>query len=544
MRTYGSLGLVATTIAVNVAVLGAIRWTAAAVWVPAAAVNTGSPALAAPAASRGPGKAKAEPAAAAERAGEVQPKAAAERWRGRVQTGEGAQASFDFVVEFTGGLADKQGTITIPSQNVRGGKLSKLSVHDKAINFTFVPEGSPEALGAVFTSLVRDFDPDSASGSVLQNGVVYPIELARIQPGEEVAIGPKRPQTPKPPFPYRTSEVAFTSGAGDAAVKLAGTLTLPEADRFKPPYPAVVFITGSGPQDRDETIFDHKPFAVLADALARAGVASVRYDDRGVGESGSTVTDPLGELSTTDDFARDALAAAALLASHAEIDGKRVGILGHSEGALAAAMAAAEHPRAIAFVIMMAGQGANGETVLTQQMRAIALASGAPMSYVEQVSLLQAEMLRLAKAKDAEKVRPAIEKLALAQMGLTSLDQLRAKQKEAVVASLDAQAEAMMAPWMQRWLAIEPREYLAKLQGRVLVLQGGLDTQAVAAENVTAILSALATARKAEVTVRVFPNLNHFMQAAQTGSPEEYATIEQTIDPAAVRTIVEFASDQ
>lgn len=538
MRTQRGFGqtMAIVTVSILLAGIGAAAWAEGLTPAPAAATPT-PPAAVQPTA---PTAAKPEQAGANQGQPAAQPKAAVDRWRGRVQTGEAANDSFDFVVQFTGGLADKRGTITIPSQNVRDGKLSKLSVHDKAMNFTFVPDGAPEALGAVFTSLVRDFDPDSASGSVLQNGVVYPVELARIQPGEEVAIGPKRPQTPKEPLPYRTSEVVVSSGSGESAVKLAGTLTLPEAAKFKPPYPAVVFITGSGPQDRDETIFDHRPFAVLADALARAGVASVRCDDRGVGGSGNIASDPLGQLSTTDDFARDALAGVAMLAGNAEIDSKRIGLLGHSEGALAAAMAAAEQPGSVAFVVMMAGQGTNGEAVLKQQMRALAIAGGAPMSYVEQVGALQAELLRLARDKETEKIRPAIEKLAMAQMGLTSMDQLRAKQKEALMASLDAQAKAMLAPWMQRWLALEPREYLIKVRGRVLVLQGGLDTQVVAAENVPAIVSALTASGKAEVTVRVLPKLNHLLQPARTGAPDEYASIEQTMDPAAVQAVVEF----
>jgi len=538
MRTQQSVGRTRAmvTLSVLLAGAGAAAWADGSNQAPAPATP---PAAAPPTV---PAAAKPEQAGTSQTQGQpaAQPKAAVDRWRGRVQTGEGANDFFDFVVQFTGGLADKRGTITIPSQNVRDGKLTKLSVHDKAMNFTFIPDGAPEALGAVFKSLVRDFDPDSASGSVLQNGVSYPIELARIQPGEEVAIGPKRPQTPKEPLPYRTSEVVVTSGSGESAVKLAGTLTLPDAAKFKPPYPAVVFITGSGPQDRDETLFDHKPFAVLADALARAGVASLRCDDRGVGGSGNIASDPLGQLSTTDDFARDALAGVSMLAGNAEIDSKRIGLLGHSEGALAAAMAAAEQPGSVAFVIMMAGQGTNGEAVLKQQMRALAIAGGAPMSYVEQVGTLQAELLRLARAKETEKIRPAIEKLAMAQMGLTSMDQLRAKQKEALMASLDAQAKAMQAPWMQRWLALEPREYLMKLRGRVLVLQGGLDTQVVAAENVPAIVSALTASGKAEVTVRVLPKLNHLLQPARTGSPDEYAATEQTMDPAAVQAVVEF----
>ena len=457
-------------------------------------------------------------------------------WVGKVQVAENPDQFLDCSVTFTGALAERVGTISIPAQNAKNLKLTRLSVHDKGMLFTLLPAGAPLATAAVFALTTNETDRTVASGTMMQNGRAFPITLQLLPEGQQSDIGPKRPQTPKAPLPYRTSEVAVTSGEGDRKVTLAGTMVLPDEAKFSPPYAAVVFVTGSGPQDRDETLFDHKPFAVLADALARAGIASLRTDDRGVGGS----TSPNAGNDTTDDFAADALANVAFCAQDKGIDPKRIGILGHSEGALVAAMAAANAPKAVGFIVMMAGQGTNGGEVLKQQTRALAMAGGAPMDYIKKVLPLHAELVSLIPGKDEAKIRAAIDALALAQMGIKSFDDLRVKQREATVAMLDQQTKAMLAPWMQRWVTLDPMEYFAKLSCPVMLLQGGIDRQVVAEDNLPPIVASLAKTGNTDVTVRLIPGLNHLMQRAMTGVPAEYATIEQTIDPRAIEAVVEW----
>jgi len=459
-------------------------------------------------------------------------------WVGKVQIAENPDSFLDCSVKFTGSLAERAGTISIPAQNAKDLKLMRLSVHDKGMAFTLLPPGAPEATAAVFALTTNENDRTFASGTMTQNGRAFPITLQLLPEGQQADIGPKRPQTPKAPLPYRTSEVTITSGEGDAAAKLTGTLVLPDEAKFPPPYPAVVFITGSGPQDRDETLFDHKPFAVLADALAKAGIASLRTDDRGVGGSTSTKASSGPGSDTTDDFAADALANVAFCAQDKNIDANRIGLLGHSEGALVAAIAAASAPKAVGFIVMMAGQGTNGGEVLKQQTRALAMAGGAPMEYVKTVSALHAELVALISGKDEAKIREAMDALALAQMGIKSLEDLRLKQRESLVAMLDQQTKAMLSPWMQRWIVLEPTEYFAKLSCPVMVLQGGIDRQVVAEDNLPPTVAALARAGNTDVTVRLIPGLNHLLQKATTGVPAEYASIEQTMDEGAIDAVV------
>ena len=455
-------------------------------------------------------------------------------WVGKVQIAENPDQFLECSVRFTGTLAERVGTISIPAQNAKDLKLTRLSVHDKGMAFTLLPAGAPEATAAVFALTTNETDRTVASGTMTQSGKAFPITLQLLPEGQQPDIGPKRPQTPKAPLQYRTSEVTIVSGEGSTQATLAGTLVLPDEAKFPPPYAAVVFVTGSGPQDRDETLFDHKPFAVLADALAKAGIASLRTDDRGVGKS----TSPNAGNDTTDDFAADALANVAFCAQDKNIDAKRIGILGHSEGALVAAMAAANAPKAVGFIVMLAGQGTNGGEVLNQQTRALAMAGGAPAEYVNKVSPLHAELVSLIPGKDEAKIRAAIDALALVQMGIMSFADLRVKQREATVAMLEQQTKAVLAPWMQRWVTLDPTEYFVKLSCPVMLLQGGIDRQVVAEDNLPPIVASLAKAGNTDVTVRLIPGLNHLMQKAMTGTPAEYATIEQTIDPRAIEAIV------
>ena len=188
-----------------------------------------------------------------------------------------------------------------------------------------------------------------------------------------------RPQTPKKPYPYPAEDVTFENKT--AGIKLAGTLTLPKGDG---PFPAVVLISGSGAQDRDETLFGHKPFLVIADHFARNGIAVLRFDDRGVGKSGGKQ-----EGATSADFATDAHAAVKYLQGRKEIDPKRIGLMGHSEGGLIAPMVAADHPDDVGFIVLLAGPGLPGDEVLRSQLEAILKASGVGTEKIELMKRLQ-----------------------------------------------------------------------------------------------------------------------------------------------------------
>lgn len=321
---------------------------------------------------------------------------------------------------------------------------------------------------------------------------------------------PDRPQTPRPPFPYAAEAVAFDSAPG---VRLAGTLTLPEGPG---PFPAVVLIQGSGLHDRDETLFGHKPFLVLADALTRRGIAVLRYDKRGVGGSTGKPLEATGE-----DYAVDAEAAVAFLSGRRDIDAQRIGLIGHSEGGIVAPMVAAGDPK-IAFVVMMAGSGVPGDELLVAQNRAILKAMGGSDAAADVAEQLNRKVYDIAKsdASDAEGTRKIEAVLTGAGM---AAEQARGGAAQSASA------------WVRWFLRYDPRPALSKLRCPVLALDGSEDVQVVASQNLPAIRAALRD--DPDATVLELPGLNHLFQTADTGLPAEYGRIRETIAPAALKLI-------
>ena len=322
--------------------------------------------------------------------------------------------------------------------------------------------------------------------------------------------GPARPQTPKPPFSYRTEEVFVDSAPG---VKLAGTLTLPQG---KGPFPAVVMITGSGAQDRDETILGHKPFAVIADRLTRDGIAVLRMDDRGFAKStGNFAT------ATDDDFAVDTAADVAFLRTRPDIDPKRVGLIGHSEGGLVAPKVAAKDPK-IAFVVLMAGPGVPLAEVLRAQRAKLMPAMGASPELIRKSqALVDRVVLAMKDAKDEADARARALQAAKAEGG----DLIPEAQRQAAAVQLSS-------GWMRNLLDYDPAPTLAKVKCPILALNGSKDGQVIPDQNLPAIRAA--TRGNPDVTITELPGLNHLFQTANTGAVGEYADIEQTVAPIAL----------
>jgi pimeloyl-ACP methyl ester carboxylesterase len=333
-----------------------------------------------------------------------------------------------------------------------------------------------------------------------------------------------RPQTPTPPFPYDSTEVQFDSL--DSGVRLAGTLTLPKGTGK---VPVVLLISGSGAQDRDETIAGHKPFLVLADHLTRAGIAVLRVDDRGVGGSSAKGL----ESATTHDFALDARGGVRFLEGHARIDPARIGLLGHSEGGIVATLAVAEEPR-IKFIVLLASTGVPGETIIVEQVRLGAMAAGAPKAVADAAAREQATVLKAAleAGRSADPEQALLEHLR--RKPPSSMAGLPAKQREVALTST---AKVMASPWYQTFLTLDPAEPLAKVQCPVLALAGSKDTQVPPDMNLAAIEQALARAGNDDVTARRLQGLNHLFQHATTGSVAEYGSIDETLAPEALETI-------
>jgi uncharacterized protein len=340
-----------------------------------------------------------------------------------------------------------------------------------------------------------------------QEGVSYPLELRRISRVEDVP----RPQIPRAPFPYREEAVTFPSPA--PCVTLAGTLTLPPGAG---PHPAVALIGGSGPNGRDEVLLRHPVFLVWADYLTRRGLAVLRYDKRGVGESTGSFEAVAGK-----DLADDAEGAWQFLRSRPDLDPARIGLVGHSEGSTLAPMVAAAHP-GVAFLALAGAPGVPGDQLLLVQKEAVGRVAGT--SEAE----LAAERAQ-GEAVDAmihrEKDSPALE---------GDLQQLLQDQHVPQAAQA---AKAIATPWFRSFMTTDPQPFLEKVTCPVLALTGGLDLQVPAAQNLPRLEAALRTAGNPDVTIVVLPGLNHLLQEAKTGSPVEYGEIEQTASPAALAVL-------
>ena len=332
-------------------------------------------------------------------------------------------------------------------------------------------------------------------------------------------------QSPQKPYPYDAVEVSYENKK--AGVKFAGTLTLP---RTGAPHAAVLLITGSGPQDRDESFAGHKPFLVLADYLTRRGIAVLRVDDRGVG--GSTGS---ADVGTTNDFAGDALAGVDFLKSHGEIDPERIGLVGHSEGGIVASLAAAQSDD-VAFIVLMAGPGVPGIDVVISQSYAGAKAMGASD---EGAAMNRDLTLLMVDAVMHEKETPAAEKRF--EQHLAALMSTWSEAQKAAMISLRPQLQAQMravaSPWFRVFLTLDPKAPLAQVQRPVLAINGDLDTQVLPRENLAAIVEALESGGNPDYTVALLPRLNHLFQTAKTGAMGEYAQIPETMAPPALETI-------
>ncbi len=328
----------------------------------------------------------------------------------------------------------------------------------------------------------------------------------------------KRPQTPKGPFPYDEIQVNYDSLSPD--VKLAGTLTAPKG---KGPHPAVLLITGSGSQDRDETIFGHKPFFVIADYLTRRGIAVLRVDDRGVGGSKGTLE------ATSADFAEDVKAGLAFLKSRPEIDAKKLGLLGHSEGGLIALMVAAES-KDTAFIVLLAGSAFTGKEILFQQGDALMKVSGA----TEKERVLQRQIQEslfsiVSSTADDAAAHKAMQE-AVAEFAKTQDEETRKRLEENEQATKSGYA-TLTGKWFRFFLDYDPAKAAERVTCPVLALNGEKDLQVLPKENLGAISAALKKSGNKDFEVREYPRLNHLFQTCQTGAVSEYGQIEETISP-------------
>tara|TARA_B100001245_G_C22885103_1_gene425802 strand:+ start:799 stop:2205 length:1407 start_codon:yes stop_codon:yes gene_type:complete len=439
------------------------------------------------------------------------------RWQGSV-------VGLGFIVTFApeeDGSGYKA-TMDIPAQGLSGAELTNVVYSETEIAFT-LSIAPPN--GATWRA-TRQVGATAAEGEFEQGGNVVPFTMELVPDGK--VLGPRRPQTPEPPFAYDEREVAYTSEAD--GTKLAGTLTVPRGDG---PFPAVLLITGSGAQNRDEEVFGHKPFLVIADHLTSNGIAVLRVDDRGIG--GST-----GEMlmATSEDFASDVLAGVHFLTEQSEIDPSRIGLIGHSEGGIIAPMVAAASDD-VAFIVLLAGSATPGRDLMIMQLAAVQRSNGLPEGNVEQQIEAQRSLLELAsEGAGLPALTVAVAELVRIQMSNTVEGQRPSI--EDLKPGIEAQARLLTTPWWRFFLAYDPRTALREVQCPVLAINGSLDVQVPPGPNLDAIRDALAEAGNDDITVEELGGLNHLFQTATTGSPTEYAEIEETFAPAVLDLITSW----
>jgi len=359
-------------------------------------------------------------------------------------------------------------------------------------------------------------------GTFRQNGMSFPLDL-----GREVLEGTKalRPQEPAKPYSYYTEEVKFENKKDK--VTLAGTLSLPSKEGN---YPVAILISGSGPQNRDEEIMSHKPFLVIADHLTKNGIAVLRYDDRGTAQSTGDFN-----AATSREFATDVEAAISYLKTRKEVNVKKIGLIGHSEGGLIAPMVAADS-KDVAFIVLLAGPGIPGDQIMIKQNRLIGKAGGIPDQALDKSEQMNRKVYAVLKQKlDLAETKKQIKVLLEEDHNNAPAEQrLSDRDKEAVISRM---VNSIVSPWTHFFLTYDPAPALEKVKCPVLALNGENDLQVPPKENLEAIKIALEKGGNENFTTKELPNLNHLFQESKTGSPNDYGKIEQTFSPSALSEV-------
>lgn len=396
-------------------------------------------------------------------------------------------------------------------QGAKDLQLSDISLKDGVFHFEFKPGG------ASYEGKLSE-DGREVSGNWTQRGHSVPLTFQRVEKPPET----RRPQDPQKPYPYDEEDVAYDNKAA-SGVRLAGTLTIP---RGAGPFPAVVLITGSGPQNRDEELLGHRPFLVLSDHLTRHGIEVLRVDDRGIAKS-------TGDFSkaTTEDFATDVMASIEFLKSRKEVNQKQIGLIGHSEGGIIAPMVAAKSTD-IAFIVLMAGTSLTGEQIIYLQSALISKAAGATDAQLAKNRKIEESMFAVLKQeKDDEVARKKLQEI------LTQANAEENSGEKIDQAAIDAQVKSFASPWFRFFATYDPKPALSRVKCPVLILNGSNDLQVPPSGNLPGMVEALEAGGNKDYEVVKLPMLNHLFQTSETGSPADYSKISETIAPVALETM-------
>lgn len=431
-------------------------------------------------------------------------------WLGSLDTGA---AKLRVVFHVSAGPDGLIATFDSLDQNLVGASVRDLRVTGDTVRF-----GMPD-LGASYEGTIAE-DGLRLIGRFSQKGSV-PVELRKV---DRVELLP-RPQQPRAPFPYTSLEIGYSSRGS----QLVGTLTVPSGPG---PFPAVMLISGIGPQDRDATMAAHKPFWVVADYLTRRGIAVLRVDDRGVGKSEGAAAG-----QTLDDIAVDVLSGLEFLKRQTAIDPERLGLIGHSEGGMVAPLAAVRSGD-VKFLVTLAGLGVPGDEMLAAQAETLARAAGAKEDTITQNRAIQKVVFDVLRTEVDN--RAASNRLTVAFQNMKS--DLPAAQRTlfespGLEAAMQRRYAAVSAPDIRSVVLANPAEVFRQVKVPVLALNGAKDAQVPASLNLPAVAAALAAGGNTNFTVAVLPGLNHQFQTCGTCQPAEYGELEETFAPAALQIL-------
>ncbi|MCO6146844.1 S9 family peptidase [Flavobacterium sp. NRK1] len=439
------------------------------------------------------------------------------KWQGNLVVPGG---KLKLIVNIAQGVAGYTATMDSPDQGAKNIPVPNIDFTENILTFG-VPAAGISYKGKLENGTIK--------GTFTQGDYTLALDLSK---GEAVETKLNRPQEPKTPFPYYTEDVTFKNEK--AGITLAGTLTLPKKDGN---YPVVILISGSGSQDRNEEILGHKPFLVLADHLTRNGIGVLRYDDRGVGGSGGNPA-----TGTSADFATDTQAALDYLKTRKEINKKKIGLIGHSEGGLIAQLIA-EKNSDIAFIVMMAGPGIKGNELMILQNYLVGKANDIPEDELTSMGSTVRKAYDIILTENDEKAR----KLAVSEIFEKEFGPFFASKgvpKDEIGRVVLGQVEQVTSPWFVYFLRYDPAPVLQNIKCPILALNGEKDTQVAAKANLDGIKRAAEKSGNKKVVTKSFPGLNHLFQECSTGSIQEYGTIEETISPVVLTEITNWITKQ
>ncbi len=424
-------------------------------------------------------------------------------WTGELAV-QGTKLKLNFNIDKDG--STYKATMDSPSQGAYGIPASNITFTNSVLEIEI---GSA---GISYTGKL--IDDANIDGKFIQGGQQFDLDLTR---SKEKATGPIRPQEPKKPYSYISTEVSFVNAEDNITLK--GTLTTPKSGSN---FPAVILVSGSGAQNRDEELMGHKPFLVLADFLTRNGIAVLRYDDRGTAESGGDFSS-----ATTHDFAKDAKAAVEFLRKRDDINHSKIGVVGHSEGGAIAPMLASKDAD-IAYIILMAGPILDGKDLMLLQKYKIEAQMGVPKSVLDNNNKIFSDAYDI-----------LIDKNLNGNLLRDSLSNHFQREYAGALPknNIDELVSQLTNIWWRAFISLKPAEYLKEVKCPTLAIFGGKDLQVPSKENIENLETLASKNSNMKVEIKEFKDLNHLFQECTTGMPNEYAQIEQTMSPKVLELI-------